>query len=173
MNKVVPEKLINFRAYDDGEDLLGMSDIELPSIKYLTESIKGAGIAGEIDSPTMGHFASMEATVNWRTIMKANASISGTEVKHFDFRGAQQVYDAANKKYRAVPVKCIIEGVCKEIKLGKLDVGASTGSSNTIEVHYIKLTVDKEVIFEIDKYNYIANIGGTDYLQEVRTALGL
>lgn len=173
MNKVVPEKLISFRAYNKGNDLLGITDIELPSIKYMTESIKGAGIAGEIDSPTMGHFASMEVTVNWRTIMKANSSISGTKSEHFDFRGAQQVYDAVNKKYKAVPVKCIIEGVCKEVKLGKFDVGASTGSSNTIEVSYIKLVVDDEVIFEIDKYNYIANIGGIDYLTDVRKALGL
>ncbi len=173
MNKVIPEKLINYRVYDDGNDLLGSTDVELPSIKSLTETLKGAGIAGEIDSPTMGHYASMEVTLNWRTIMKENTQISGTEVKHFDIRGSQQVYDAASKKYRSVSTRCVIEGTGKEIKLGKFDVGAATGTSTVLEVHYIKLEVDKEVILEIDKYNYIANIGGTDYLESVRSDLGL
>lgn len=173
MNKVVPEKLINYRVYDDGNDLLGSSDVELPTIKNLSETVKGAGIAGEIDSPTMGHFASMEVTLTWRTIMKSNTQLAGTQVKHFEIRGSQQVFDAANKKYRTVPVNCVIEGTAKEMKLGKFDVGAATGTTTTLEAHYIKLIVDNETILEIDKYNYIANIGGTDYLSSVRKDLGL
>ena len=30
-----------------------------------------------------------------------------------------------------------------------------------------------ETVLEVDKYNYISNIGGTDYLADVREALGL
>ena len=52
----VPEKLINFRVYLDGNNLIGVADVELPSIEAMTETVKGAGIAGEIDSPTLGHF---------------------------------------------------------------------------------------------------------------------
>ena len=47
-NNVVPEKLINFRAYNDGNDLLGVTDVQLPSLDAMTETVKGAGIAGRL-----------------------------------------------------------------------------------------------------------------------------
>ena len=68
----VPEKLINFRVYENGNDLVGVADVELPSLETMTETVKGAGVAGEVDSPVMGHFGSMELTLNWRTLEKTN-----------------------------------------------------------------------------------------------------
>ena len=56
----VPEKLINFRVYENGNDLIGIADVTLPKVDYMTETVKGAGIAGEIDSPVKGHYSSME-----------------------------------------------------------------------------------------------------------------
>ena len=70
-------------------------------------------------------------------------------------------------------VKVVVRGVPKSTELGKLEVGATTDTKNTIEVNYIKITVDQDTILEIDKYNYICNINGTDYLAAVREALGL
>lgn len=63
--------------------------------------------------------------------------------------------------------------VCQKTELGKLDVGATTDTSNVIETTYIKITIDGETVLELDKYNYICNIGGFDFLKEVRKALGL
>ena len=173
MDKIVPEKLINFRAYHNGKDLLGITDIELPSIKYMTVTIKGAGIAGEIDSPTLGHYSSIETKLNWRAIVKPLFSLAATHGLHLDMRGAQQMYDPASAQYKVVPVKVVIEGTPKTAELGKFDVGAATGSSNTIETTYIKIEVDKKTVLEIDKYNFIATVNGEDYLADVREALGL
>ena len=53
---VIPEVVSNFRCYDeDVQKLLGTVDIELPNIEYLTETIQGAGIAGEIETIVVGH----------------------------------------------------------------------------------------------------------------------
>lgn len=61
----------------------------------------------------------------------------------------------------------------KATKLGRLDVDTTSDTKNTIEVNYIKITVDGGTVFELDKYNYICNVDGTDYLANVRDALGL
>ena len=53
----VPEKLINFRVYEDGDDLVGVADVTLPTLDAMTETVKGAGIAGEVESPVMGHYS--------------------------------------------------------------------------------------------------------------------
>lgn len=72
----VPEKLINFRVYNESEDLLGLADVTLPSFESMTETIKGAGLAGEIDSPVLGHYGSMEVEFNWRTLYQTDLRCS-------------------------------------------------------------------------------------------------
>ena len=60
----VPEKLINFRVYNNGADLVGSADVTLPKLNAMTQTVKGAGIAGEIDSPVLGHYSSTK----WKSI---------------------------------------------------------------------------------------------------------
>lgn len=169
----VPEKLINFRVYQNGSDLIGIADVTLPNLEAMTETVKGAGIAGEIDSPVLGHYSSMELELNWRTLEKPNVLLASPKGVQLDLRGAQQVYDSSAAAYVVRPVKVVVSGVPKTTELGKLDVGTTSDTKNTIEVNYIKITIDGEDVLELDKFNYICSIGGTDYLADVREALGL
>lgn len=170
---MVPEKLINFRVYQDGDDLLGISDVTLPKLDSITETVKGAGVAGEIDDPTIGHFGSMELELNWRSLVKSNIVLAKPTGVHLDLRGACQGHDRAKNVLKTMPVKIVVEGTPKSTDLGKLDMGATTDTKNTIEVTYIKITVDGETVLEIDKFNYICVIGGVDYMADIRDALGL
>ncbi len=170
---MVPEKLINFRVYMNGDDLVGISDVTLPKLEAITETVKGAGIAGEIDSPTIGHFGSMELELNWRTLLKTNVILAKPTGVDLDLRGAIQVNDSATGTLKSVPAKVVVRGLPKSTDLGKLEMGATTDTKNTIEVTYIKVTIDGSDVLEVDKYNYICTIDGTDYLSDVRTALGL
>lgn len=170
---MVPEKLINFRVYQDGDDLLGISDVTLPKLDSITETVKGAGVAGEIDDPTIGHFGSMELELNWRSLVKSNIVLAKPAGVHLDLRGACQGHDSAKNVLKTMPVKIVVEGTPKSTDLGKLDMGATTDTKNTIEVTYIKITVDGETVLEIDKFNYICVIGGVDYMADIRDALGL
>lgn len=174
MANTVPEKLINYKVYLDGTDMIGLADVQLPSFEAMTETIKGAGIAGEIDSPTLGHFGSMTLTLNFRTITADNAGVLLKPKSHsFDLRGAQQQYDAGSGEYSVSPVKVVVKAAPKVANLGKLEVGTMTETSNEFEVSYIKITIDNKEIVELDKFNYIYKVMGTDYMADARTALGL
>ncbi len=170
---MIPEKLINFRVYQDGDDLVGVSDVTLPKLEAITETVKGAGIAGEIDSPTMGHFGSMELELNWRSLDKSNIVLAKPTGVALDLRGAVQMNDNKSGTLSSLPVKIVVRGIAKNTDLGKLEMGATTDTKNTIEVTYIKIDVDGSTVLEIDKYNYICRIDGDDFLSNVRTALGL
>lgn len=170
---IISEKMVNFRVYQDGNDLVGVADVELSTLTAMTETIKGAGIAGEFEAPTTAHFSSMEVTFNWRTLTKSNISLMAPKAYHFDLRGAQDTYDSAAREIKQQSVKCVITGRPKEMGLGKLDVSASTGTSNKFEVMYIKISVDGETLLEFDKYNYIYVVNGVDYGADIRAALGL
>lgn len=172
MNQV-PEKLINFRVYEDGVDLLGIADVELPSLEAMTETVKGAGIAGEVESPALGHYGSMTCKINWRTVVKPTAHLAAPRAHNLDFRGASQVYDAATGEYRVQALKVTVRCTPKTTEFGKLDVGTTSDASNEFEVFYLKVSIDGRTIVEIDKYNYICIINGVDYMRKVREALGL
>lgn len=169
----VPEKLIAFRVYKDSTDYVGLADVTLPTLEAMTETVSGAGIAGEVDSPTLGHMSSMETVLNWRTVEKNALELFAPTGVTLDLRGAQQVYDSSAGKYIVRPVKVVIVGISKNGELGKFEVGTTTDTSITFETTYIKVDVDGETVLEYDKYNYIHKVGSSDYLQEVREALGL
>jgi phage tail tube protein FII len=103
----VPEKLINFRVYLEGENLVGVADVELPKLESMKETVSGAGIAGEVDSPVLGHYAAMSTTIKFRTITaEAAGSLAAPGAHLVDFRGSQQVQDAGVIK--TVPVRVTV-----------------------------------------------------------------
>jgi len=169
----VPEMLRNYRVYEDGYDFIGTSDVELPTLEALTETIKGAGIAGEIAAPVIGHLGSAETKLNWRTVTNRNISLAAPKAHTLDIRGDEQVYDSTAGEFKTCAVKLLVVGIPKNTGLGKLEPATTTGTSNTLETSYMKLTIDGKDKLEFDKYNYIFKVDGKDYLSESREALGL
>ena len=41
------EQVINYEVFVDGGRCLGTASVDLPEINYMTQDIKGAGIAGQ------------------------------------------------------------------------------------------------------------------------------
>lgn len=171
--KQIPEKLNNFTAYRNGSEYMGVADVDLPDLESMSETVSGAGIAGEIDSPTIGQFASMTVTINWRVMERANFKLARQEQQAIDFRGSIQVLDTLSGTYMQVPVKVTIRGIPKNTTLGSLAVGATMDNSNELEVTYIKILVNGFTAVEIDKLNFISIIDGVDSLAGVRNNLGL
>lgn len=170
---LMPDKLISYRAYKDGKDLLGVADVQLPDIEAMTESIKGAGIAGEVELPTLGHIGAMSMTINWRTVTGSLIALAEPLAHALDFRASQQSFDSAEGRIKNIAVKHVVRAIPKKLSPGKLEAGATTDSSNEFSVTYYKMLVDGKVVVEIDPFNYIYTINGTDYLEGVRKDLGL
>ena len=169
----INEKLINFRVYNDANDLLGIATVDLPELAAMSDTVSGAGIAGEVDSPVLGHFQSMSVTLHWRTIDEAAMSLAEQKAHHLEIRGSQQQYDAGSGKYSSVPVRLVVRGTPKTTSLGSFEPGSTTDTTTELECSYIKLVVGGKERLEIDKYNYICRIGGQDALRSVRCDLGL
>jgi P2 family phage contractile tail tube protein len=171
---VVPEKLNDFRVYVDGSsDLKGIADLTLPSFEQMTESINGAGIAGEYESPNIGHFQSMKLILNWRVLNNDLSTFLAPIARKIDCRGANQEYDAATGKYSFPSVRVLVQGVPTKVEPGKMEKGSPYEASTEIEVTYIKIEIDGKTVVELDKLNYKYVVNGVDYLAEVRKALGL
>lgn len=170
-NNYVPEKINDFNAYLDGVKMIGVgSSLDLPEINMKSSTIDGAGIGGEIDSPTIGQFESMEQEINFNTLYSsAMQMLSPLSSVNLTIRGAQQVYDK-NGGYSFKGVRVVEKGRVKKFKPGKLEKGEAMDASVTIELTYIKIEVDGEVLVEIDKLNPKYYVMGVDMLAGI-TAL--
>ena len=173
MSNQIPEKLINVRVYKDGNVLLGVADVELPSIEFLTDTVSGAGIAGEVDSPVMGHTKSMSVKIKFRTVTANSILLHRPESHHLDIRGSLQFNDAGTGKLVTKAVKVVLKSIPKSGSLGKMEMGKPQDVEHELEVTYLKMDFDGVEALEVDKFNYIFRVQGEDFLAAVRKDLGM
>ncbi len=169
----IQEKLIAYRVYNDSNDLLGLATVDLPELQAMTDTVSGAGIAGEVDSPVLGHYQSITCTLNWRSIEAKAMELAKQKTHALEIRGSQQQYDAGSGDYSTVPVRIVLRAIPKNTSLGSFEPGSATDSTSEFEVVYIKIVVGNKEKVEIDKYNYIARFDGDDSLAAIRADLGL
>ena len=168
-----PLRIASFEVYDEGKNLVGVADVELPELSYMSETIKGAGIAGEIDMPTIGQYGSMEMKLNFTSITDAFHKLSAPGTKGMECWAAQQVYDESTGRDVIQQVIVSVRGNVKNASLGKFAVGEAAGSAITMEVLRMKIEIDGKEVILIDKMNKVARFDGQDLLESVRRAVGM
>lgn len=170
----IPVKLEGMALFMEGSNTdFATGDITLPSLTPMSDSISGAGILGQVDLPSQGHYDSMQVGISWRTITKDAFKLMGSQAKGIEIRGAFREFDKSKTTFITRAIKAVVRGVSKGIDLGTLSVNAATDTTNTIEVTYLKIFIDGEAVFELDKFNYISRVNGEDDQADVRKALGL
>lgn len=171
MANIVPEKEINFAVYNGG-DLLGIAEGTLPNLEFMTSEVQGAGLAGVVDSPTLGHFNSMTLTLNWRTQTSEALRLAAQKAHELDLFSSNQYYDAGLGEYVTKQLHIFCKAVPKNFTLGNLAVNDSSGTETEFEILYMKIELDGKERIEVDKFNYIYKVDGVDYLAGVRANLG-
>lgn len=172
-SNLIPSVLTNAKVYREGVDQLGVGTVELPDLEYMSESISGLGIAGEIDAPVVGHFKSMSAKIKWNTTTAAAISLLEPVAHHLEVRGSIQEMDAGSGKWVNKPVKVVVRGMPKKSGIGKFEPGKKMEPETELEVSYMKLWLNGVELVELDKFNFIFRIGGVDKLADVRSNLGM
>lgn len=168
----IPEKVVNFNVYDEGNKLVGVSgEITLPNLEAMSETISGAGIAGEYESPTPGHFGSISMEIPFRVLYDSSFDLMEPTGRNIVLRASQQSYDVAGGKIEYRALKITIKTLPKGIDLGKLGVGKMTETKNTVEVLYIKVEENGKTLLELDKLNFVFKVNGKDVLSKVRSQI--
>jgi P2 family phage contractile tail tube protein len=169
----IPALLTNAKIYRNGADQLGIGNVELPSFEYLSDSIAGLGIGGELDMPVVGHFKSMAVKITWNTFNDNAVSLLTPEAHHLDIRANVQEYDSGSGKIVNKGVKVLIQALPKNVGIGKFEPGKKMDPETELEVSYIKIWMGGQERVEVDKFGLIFRINGTDALSEIRANLGM
>jgi P2 family phage contractile tail tube protein len=169
----LPQLLIGFRAYKDDTDLIGVVDIELPEFKAISTEVAGAGVAGKVDAPVLGHFDPMSMTLNFRAWTKNVMELAKPKAHQMDLRGSIQVYDAGKGEYEPVAVQIVAKAMPSNTGPGKYTTGEAMETKVEMSIMYIKIRLNDEDHIEYDPFNYIFKVGDEDFLEKVKADLGL
>ncbi|MBR1658154.1 MAG: phage major tail tube protein [Synergistaceae bacterium] len=173
MSNIIPEKSINFKVYLNGTDLLGVAEGTIPVLEAMTSEVKGAGIAGVVESPVLGHFNSTNFSLTWRTVTDDTLKLFDHVTNDIELFSALQQYDAGLGVYKVVPLQVSIRAITKTSTSGNLAVGDLMDTQTEFEVVRMKIYLDNKERIVMDKYNYIFSIDGVNRLAEVKAALGM
>lgn len=169
----VPAFLEDYLCYVSGEKLPGTVDVTMPKITPKSVTVNGAGVAGDMDMPARGQTDNLTTEINFRTTIPEQINLGQPKAIDVEFRGAQWRYDAALGEYKLDTIIVMMRILPKEIDLGKLSSAETTEAKLSANVQYMKVTINDKKEMEIDKFNFIHYVHGTDYLTDVRNALGM
>lgn len=164
---------INFKAYEGKDTYLGMTEVALPTLAFLTQTLSGVGISGNLEAALIGQMEAMTMTITFRNLTEETIKIS-TPCRHrLELYGALQAEDSATGEESIDAVKHILTVFPKSIGGGKL-ARASTGDpSGEYAVRYWATYVRNKRMMELDPANNICFMNGKDYLAPVRKAMGM
>jgi P2 family phage contractile tail tube protein len=167
---MIAEILKNMNLFIDGRGYAGVSDeLTPPKLTMKTDEYRGGGMDAPVDLEVGMEKLEANYTLSKydSDVLKQFGLAPGNLVPH-TFRGAIETEDGTVK---AAVIN--LRGMLKEQDMGTWKPGERATLKGTIAVRYYKLTLDGEVIHEIDVENMIRIIGGVDQLAEQRTALGM
>lgn len=167
----LPRKLKNFMVFNDGNAYMGqVPEADLPALTRKMEEYRAGGMNGPIK---LDH--GMEGLeFNWtmagfeRTLLAQWGTLTHNGVL-LRFAGAIQTDDETT----AQALEVVMRGRHEEINFGTAKAGDNTQIKVKSTLSYYKLSMNGEVMIEIDFVNMIENVGGEDRLASVRLALAL
>ena len=167
-----PEAIVDFEVYEGGNNFMGIAQVTLPPINYLTQNITGAGISGTVEAVLIGMVDAMNATFNFRSATEAAIQLLKPEKHLLDMRVAEQHWDSIATQRSIQADKYIMGVIPKNFSPGTVTPATTSDANGEYSVYYYAGYKDGQQIWEIDPFNYICKIGGVDYMAEVRKALG-
>lgn len=172
MSAKQPAAYINLELYEDGVNLLGVAKVQLPAIAYPCVNISGAGMMGEMEVPLYGMVSNMTATINWITPHGDAVKLMSPTKHQLDMRVAEEYWDVEQAEEGIWADKYVMIVRPKTATPGTVAPMAAADSSGEYVVYYFAAYRSGEQLWEVDKRNMRCVIGGVDYMEPVRRALG-
>jgi len=169
----LPRKLKNLNLFNDGNSYLGVcKSVTPPTLARKMEAYRGGGMNGSAKAD-LG-LSDDGLQMEWKLggldliVLRQFGAVKADGVM-LRFTGSYQQDDTA--EYTSVEI--VVRGRHETIDMGEATPGEDTEHSVTTALTYYKLTVNGEVIIEIDVLNFIEVINGVEMLAEQRRALGI
>lgn len=166
----MPTIINDYNMYAAGEKLIGVTgEVTLPEFSAMTETVGGAGMLGEFEETAIGHFSSMQMEIPYRVLDKEAVKLMDpTEALNLTLRGASQLVNKTTGALELRGIRIVLRGKSKNIAPGSVKQAGAMNTSVTVEIIYILIEVDGEIMIELDKLNSVYKVNGKDLLQQIK-----
>lgn len=169
----LPRKLKHLNLFNDGNNWMGIVEsLTLPKFTRKYEKYRGGGMPGAVDIDMGLDDGALDTEF----------SIGGTELLLFKQMGAVKA-DAIQLRFtgsiqtdstgEVQAVELVVRGRHKEVDSGEWKTGESNSTKVSGTNSYAKLTINGEVLYEVDLVNMVEIVGGTDLMEKHKSAIGL
>ena len=159
----IPTLVAQYNVYvDGGSKLLGLAEVTLPSFEGLAETLKGAGLMGEISEVVPGQFGPLTIEMTFRMLYGDVLRFSVGSIHHFDLRSALQIVDSGDYESKVSKERFSVMGQVQTINPGTRRVAGLADASITIGVRRVEHYVDGEKMLEFDPLNDVYKVGRYD-----------
>lgn len=169
----LPRKLKHLNLFNDGNNWQGIVEsLTLPKFTRKFEKYRGGGMAGAVDVDmglddgaldTEFSIGGMESLL-FKQLAKTTAD--GVQLR---FTASIQRDDTGEVQ----AVELVVRGRHKEIDSGELKTGETNATKVSSTNSYAKLTINGEVLYEVDTINMVEIVDGVDLMEAHRRAIGL
>ncbi len=169
----LPRKMKYLNLFNDGNNYMGLVEsLTLPKFTQKFEKYRGGGMPGAVDIvmglddgalDTEFEIGGTEALLFKQ--LKA-ATVDGVQL-----RFAESIQRDDTGEVQAVEL--VVRGRHKELDSGTHKQGDSSTTKVSSTNSYAKLTINGEVIYEVDLVNMVWIVDGVDLMEAHRAAIGL
>jgi len=163
-----PVSLQGFSLYLNALKEVGTVDVELPNIQFMTDTVTGSGIAGEIEVPIAGLTKSMTMKIKKRSVNKQFTTLIAPIMHQLAFRGNLQMVDPGSPigKMKNRKIRIMAKVTPKNKNLGKAETAKAMDTEAEFEVISIRIFIDEIPTLHIDKLNNKFVVDGINYLDD-------
>lgn len=170
----IEEGVVDYAVYEDGNRYLGIADVELPTLNNKQFNISGAGLAGEMDLPVVGHRDAMKVKIKFRDASEAAYILSETRVHLIDLRVVKQGLDYTAGEIITTNHKYVVKIVPLSRTGGVLKPATPQSVDGEYSCLYLAEYIDGKCVSKIDPIGYVdIDHTGKDRAEQIRRGLGM
>lgn len=164
---------INYAVYENGSEYRGIANVTLPDVQSKVLTVNGAGIAGDVEMPVIGHIDAMTMSINFLDAPESAYKLAENRRHLVEFRVAHEEYDETAGKLVPKGQKHIVEIIPKKIGNGTLAPAAAQAVSGEYSVYSLKTLINGKVVLDVcPTENRYIGADGKNVLAQVNKILG-
>lgn len=168
----IPETVHGFNIYLNGGVQIGIADVTIPNIQHVTDTLKGAGIAGEVEMIVQGYVKQMSMQLNFHAVTDGYWDLAAPTNRLIVARAGIQYQDLSDNSILDIPLRIIANAQPKGINLGKLETGAKQGTTLEFAVQNLQVYWRPNVL--VLDVNPLLNrfvLNGTNFLASLQSMI--
>ena len=186
MDKYRPLADINFKAFEDSEELPGLKKVTLPEVTHKVVTMTGAGFMGSVDVALAGMIESMGLGLDFSSAA-STARLMAPKEHRVTVYSAAQIWNVPKAMQETKKVKYVFVLAPKGTKPGDLAPMNQSNASGTYSVYYYAAYENGEQLWvtwpaanvdlacgqcQMTPMNQIFKVKGEDYFADIRKAMG-